>query len=156
ALLSRRSPVSLRAGAGIDAIAGAKRVVRIAWSAIGERVVYHAGYLAFVTFVVGLGGPAMAANQALLSIESVSFLTADGFAVAAGSLVAQRLGGGDAQRAASVGWITAVLCAGILAAFGLVFLGMPEPLIRAFRDDSAIVAIGRPALRFAAVAQIPM
>ena len=156
ALLSNRSPVSLRAGAGIEALRGAKRVVQVAWSAFAERVVYHAGYLAFVSFIIGLGGAAMAANQALVSIESISFLTADGFAVAASALVAQRLGAGDATRAESVGWITAALCAAVLAAFALVFVSVPELLIRAFRDDAAIVAMGRPALRFAAIAQIPM
>jgi putative MATE family efflux protein len=156
ALASRRSPVSLRAIAGVDPFDGARRVVRIAWSAFGERVVYHVGYLAFVRFVVGLGGAAMAANQALVSIESIAFLTADGFAVASGALVAQRLGAGDPKRAETVGWITAALCAAILALFGLGFATLAEPLIRVFRDDPAIVAMGRPALRFAALAQIPM
>ncbi len=155
-LLSRRSPVALRGNAAIDAYAGARRVLAVAWGSWGEKVIYHAGYLAFVGFVVTLGASSMAANQALISIESISFLTADGCAVAAGALVAQRLGANDANGARRVAWLSAALCAAILGACGLVFFAIPAPLVRAFRDDAAIVAMGSRALRVAAFAQIPM
>jgi putative MATE family efflux protein len=156
ALRRATSPVSLRHVPGVDSWQGVRRVVRIAWSSWGERVIYHAGYLAFVGFVIRLGATAMAANQALISIESISFLTADGCAVAAGALVAQRLGAREPVRAQAVGWIAAGLCAAILGTCGLVFLAIPEPLVRAFRDDPTTVHMGSQALRVAAFAQVPM
>lgn len=155
-LLRSDSVVCLRRVPGVNTMAGARRVLQLSWGSWGERVVYHAGYLAYVGFVVGLGPAAMAANQALLSIESISFLTADGCAVAAGALVAQRLGARQPDGARSMGWLTAGLCSAMLAGCALVFLAIPEPLVRAFRDDPTIVSMGARALRVAAAAQVPM
>lgn len=155
-LVSRMSPVSLRLGKNVDTRAGARRVISVAWGSWGEKVIYHAGYLVYVGFVVSLGATAMAANQALISVESVSFLTADGCAVAAGALVAQRLGAHDAAAARRVAWRAAGVCALILGAAALVFLAVPSQLVRAFRDDAAVVHTGARALRVAAFAQVPM
>lgn len=129
---------------------------RVASGSFSERVVYHLGYLIFVRFVTALGPDVMAANQALLAIESISFLTADGFAVAAGALVAQRLGADDREGARRAGWLTVAQCAWVLALFGLVFALAPGPLVRLFVGDERIVAIAVPVLRFAALAQVPM
>lgn len=158
ALASKISPVALRPPPGERAPAwpGVRRVLAVSWGSWGERVIYHAGYLAYVGFIVELGSAAMAANQALISIESVSFLTADGCAVAAGALVAQRLGEGNAERAARSAWIAAGLCAAILGACALLFASVPAALVRPFRDDPAVVAEGARALRIAALAQVPM
>jgi MATE family multidrug resistance protein len=131
-------------------------LLRVAYGSIGERVVYHAGYLAFVRFVTALGPDAMAANQALLAIESVSFLTADGFAVAAGALVAQQLGADDRKQATRAGWLVAAQCSVVLAACGLLFAAFPTQLVRLFVADARVVAIAAPVLRFAALAQVPM
>ncbi len=155
-LLSRLSPVSLRRGAGVNTWAGVRRVLSVAWGSWGEKVIYHAGYLIYVGFVVTLGATAMAANQVVISVESVSFLTADGCAVAAGALVAQRLGAGDAMGARRVAWRATAVCVAILGAAALVFFVVPAPLVRAFRDDAGIVHAGSGALRVAAFAQVPM
>ncbi len=155
-LRARSSPVSLRPGLGVVAREGARRVLSVAWGAFSERAVFHLGYLVYVTFIVGLGSAAMAANQALISIESVSFLTADGCAVAASALVAQRLGSNEPARAHRSAWLAAGMCAALLSVFALVFVFASVPLVRAFRNEAQIVALGAPALRLAAVAQIPM
>lgn len=158
AALSRTGvSVSLRSrGAHVDALAGARRVLAVSWSAFGERAIYHAGYLVFVRFINGLGATAMAAHQALLSIESVSFLSADGFAVAAGATVSRSLGAEDVPRARRAAWIAAGLCASIAALFALVLAALPGPLIALFRNDPAMAAQGVPALRVGALAQAPM
>jgi len=147
------SPVSLRGG---GAIAGARRVLAVAWSSFAERAVYHAGYLAFVRMVNGLGPTAMASHQALLSVESVSFLTADGVAVAGAARVAQGLGAKDEAAARRAGVTAAAMSAGLGAVFALGFLGAPGLLVQAFRDDPATRAMAVPAMRVAAVAQVPM
>ena len=134
----------------------ARRVLAVASGSWGEKVVYHAAFLAFVRFVIVLGPATMAANQALISLESISFLTADGCAIAAGALVAQRLGSKEPDRARMAGWLAAGLCASLLAVSGLVFALVPGVLVSAFRNDPAIVAIGARALRVGALAQVPM
>ncbi len=170
AALSRLdAKVSLRARPAVDAHAkdtpssreddtraAARAVLRVATGSLGERVVYHAGYLLFVRFVTLLGPDAMAANQALIAIESVSFLTAEGFAVAAGALVAQRLGAGEPLQARRAGWLAATQCAAVLAGCAGVFALCAGPLVRVFVTEPRIVVLAVPVLRFAAIAQVPM
>lgn len=174
AALSNAAALSLEALLGLAALArhgapvrwfgtersstleGLRRVSAVALGSFGERTIYHSGYLVFVRITNGLGPVAMAAHQALLSIESVSFLSADGFAVAAGARVAQRLGAGDAAGARRVGWVAAATSAALLVPVALAMFFGAEGLIALFRDDPAIVAMGRDALRVGAVAQLPM
>jgi putative MATE family efflux protein len=147
------APVSLRGG---GAVAGARRVLAVAWSAFAERAIFHTGYLVFVRLVNGLGATAMAAHQAMLSVESVSFLTADGFAVAGAARVAQGLGAKDEEAARRAGATAAMMSAALASVFALGFLGAPGLLVQAFRDDAATRAMAVPAMRMAAVAQVPM
>lgn len=156
ALSRAGSPVRLRASGGASAREGARRVLRVSVGSFGEKVIYHTGYLAFVRMINGLGPASMAAHQALLSMESVSFLSADGFAVASGARVAQSLGAGDPVAARRAAQAAAAMCAAALAVFAVVLLLGGATLIGWFRDDPAIIAAGRSTLRAAAVAQVPM
>jgi Na+-driven multidrug efflux pump len=95
----------------------------------------------------------MAANQSLLSVESISFLSADGFGVAAAALVAQKLGAGrpaDAQRAA---WIAARYAVVLLTAFGLTALALRDLILPLFSVDPAVAAISRSTIPLLALAQ---
>ena len=88
-----------------------------------------------------------------VSVEAICFLSADGFGIAAGALVAQKLGAGgvdDAKRAAR---IAARLSIALLSTFGLVFLLAPRALVAAFTDDASLVHMGITPLYVAAVAQ---
>ncbi|MEP7127012.1 MAG: MATE family efflux transporter, partial [Byssovorax sp.] len=86
-LLSKKSPLVLRHGRGGDVVA-LRRVLRVAWPAFGEKAIYHAGFLAFIAIIGLLGTEAMAANQALLALEALCFLSADGFGVATAAVIA--------------------------------------------------------------------
>jgi len=70
-------------------------VLRLGGPAVAERVVVHIGFLAYAKAITELGPLAMAANQALITVESICFLCADGFGVAAATVMGQRLGRGD-------------------------------------------------------------
>src|SRR5262249_9062220 len=90
ALLSKRSPLPLRdrkTGSFEQDRAELARVLRIAWPAFAEKALYHVGYISFVAIIGLLGSEVMAANQALVAIEAICFLSADGFGVAAGAVV---------------------------------------------------------------------
>ena len=83
----RRSP---------DAPATRRELLRLSAPAVLERVVIHAGFLAFARVINGLGPLAMATNQALIGLEAICFMGADGFGVAD---VAQRPPSADASAA---------------------------------------------------------
>ena len=117
-------------------------LVRVGGPAFGERVVYHVGYLGYAGMVALLGDTAMAANQALISVESVCFLSADGFGIAAAALVAQRLGRGEPEegaRAARIATTYAVLTLTALGALSFLARGLVLP---AFCDDPKVLAAG--------------
>ena len=152
-LLSRRSSLPLRAVGSTDAMPAFRRVLRISIPGLGEKAVYHGSYLAYVAIIGLLGATAMAANQSLISVEAVSFLSADGFGVAAAAIVAQKLGKKRLDDAMSAGWISAALAVIPLTFFGLVFAVAPRALASAFSDDPTIVSLASRTLLVAAFAQ---
>lgn len=151
ALARRSSPLPLLGGA--DAGEALGRVLRVSLPAFAERVVYQAGYLGFVAIIGLLGAAAMAANQALISVEAICWLSADGFGIAAGALVAQKLGAGRPSEAARAGRTAAWMAMLLLCAFGLVFAAAPRLLMLPFSRDPAIIELGARSLYVAAVAQ---
>ncbi len=155
ALCRRDRPVSLRANGGPSGRfrEEARSLVRISFPAFIERVLYHAGYLGFVFIIALLGDAAMAANQSLISVEAICFLSGDGFGVAAAALVAQKLGAGRpdaARRAAVIATRDAVL---MLTSLGVLVLVLRDVLLPIFSSDADVLAIGRAAVPVLAVAQ---
>jgi len=143
-VLSWRALVDPRALERLGAVSG---------SAFVEKVGYNGGYLLFVMIIGWLGPAAMAANQALTSIESVCFLSADGLGVAAGALVAQKLGAGRPEEAERAARIASIMAIAILGSFGILFAVIPGPLVSAFGSDPAIHDLGVRAMYVAAIAQ---
>ncbi|MEZ4297264.1 MAG: MATE family efflux transporter [Polyangiaceae bacterium] len=152
-LLSKKSPLPLREAARATSLPELRRVARVALPALGEKLIYHGGYLAYVAIIGLLGAAAMAANQGLISIEAVSFLSADGFGVAAAAIVAQKLGNKRPDEAMAAGRLSAGLATAMLTACGLAFAIAPRALTSLFSDDPSIVSLGARTLLVAAVAQ---
>jgi multidrug resistance protein, MATE family len=131
----------------------ARRLARIAIPAFFERVLYHIGYVGYVLIVARLGDASMAANQSLISVESICFLSADGFGIAAAALVAQKLGAkkpDDARRAA---WIATKYAVIVLSAFGVGAVLLRDVILPLFSKDPGVVAIGRATVFVLAAAQ---
>jgi putative MATE family efflux protein len=157
ALMRRDRPVSLRRSTdtprSITARDEVRELVHIGGPAFAERVLYHIGFITYALMVTRLGDSAMAANQSLISVESICFLSADGFGIAAAALVAQKLGAkrpDDARRAA---WIATRYSVIALTVFGLVALGLRDLIMPAFTKDGHVIAIGRNVFWVLAVAQ---
>lgn len=149
ALRRGRGPVGL-SRPRLDAL---RPVLRIAGPALGERVLYQAGFLIFAALVGRLGDVAMTAHQSLMAIESLGFIAADAFGVAGAALVAQRLGAGDPDDAARAGWSSTLVGVAALSVVGLLFFVAAEPLVALFSDDPTVIALGADCLRIGAVAQ---
>ena len=128
-------------------------ILRVSRASFGEQLLFHAGFLTFVALVGRLGDTAMAANQALIAIESIGFIAAEGFGIAAGALVAQKLGARRPDDAARAGWVATGIATTWLLGISALFVGLPRQLIGLFSTDPAIVALGAKCLLVAAVAQ---
>lgn len=136
-----------------DGLHAFRRITRVAMPSVGERFAQQIGHVAFVYLIAQLGAHAMAANQALLSVEAIGFLSADGFGIAAASLMARALGRKDPARARLAVTVAVGLSVGSLGTLGLVFAAFPEQLMSLFGGHAKIVAMGVPCLYVAAVAQ---
>jgi len=141
-LLRRKSPLSLaRALARPTAWSRdvLRKLVEIGTPAVFDRLAYAGGYLAFVALLAALGPAAMAQNQAISSIEAVAFLSAEGFGIAAGTLVAQKLGAGYVERAERAAQVAAFISVATLCALGLLFLAAPRTLLGVVSGDPSVV-----------------
>jgi putative MATE family efflux protein len=143
-LALRRAPVTLRGPSDDWASVRheGRAIATIALPSFLERVLYHAGFLGYVAIIALLGDAPMAANQALMSIESVCYLSADGFGIAAAALVAQSHGRGDlagSERLARKAGEYAVL---MLTTLGLLAFVLRRPLLAAFSSDAGVMAEG--------------
>jgi MATE family multidrug resistance protein len=157
AALSRLSgPVSLRRdgprapGTWHDE---AREVRRVSLPSLGERVLYHVGFLGFVLILARLGDDGMAANQALISVEAICFLSADGFGIAAAALVAQKLGARHPEQARQCAFIATRYAVVLLTALGLFFLVARGVVLPIFTSDPRIVALGATAVPVLTLAQ---
>ncbi len=160
ALLSVKRTVSLRtrlpalSPAAADAMrAEARMLARVAVPAFAERMLYHVGYVGYVLIIARLGDASMAANQSLISVESICFLSADGFGIAAAALVAQKLGAGEPEAAVQVARIGARDAMMALTLFGVTALALRSVILPMFSHDPQVLAIGRAAMPVLTVAQ---
>lgn len=151
-VLARPTTPGTYRGAG-DTRAALARMMKIAAPSVGERVLQQAGFLGFVVMIGALGATAMAANQALVSIEAICFLSADGFGIAAAAIVAERLGARRPHDAGVGALVATALAVAALGACALVFVAAPALLLGAFTSDESILAVGLPCMVVAAVAQ---
>jgi putative MATE family efflux protein len=137
-------------GGEVDAL---RRMTAVALPVVAERVAIHVGYFLYVGMIAALGELAMAGNQALVSIESICFLSADGFGIAAAALVAQRLGAGKPDEARTASVLGMRMAIALLSTCGIAFALAPVLLTTLFSPDPAVAAIAAPALLITAVAQ---
>jgi putative MATE family efflux protein len=165
AILGRRShPLSIAAlwrredpehGAG-DATAR-RDVLRLSAPAVAERIVVHIGFLAYAKAITALGPLAMAANQALITVESICFLCADGFGIAAATVMGQRLGRGDIDGAKHGGVVATTLATVSITVVGaLLWLTGPVSVpvfVAPGQDGTALVALALSVLPLLALAQ---
>ena len=128
-------------------------ILKISRGVLGERMGYHGAFLLFTSLVAGLGKVEMGAHQVLLAVESIGFICADAFGVAASALVAQSMGREDDEHAQIVGRLASISGGLLLSVLSLIFLLFPETLIACVTSDPQVLEAGIPCLQIAALAQ---
>ena len=133
-----------------------RRVVRIGVPAMTERILGNASMLVFSIMALHLGTEINAAFQLGLRIEGLAFMPGFGFAMAASVLMGQGLGAKDPARSQSDVLLALRYTVGIMLAMSVVFVSVPETLVRIFTDDVRVVEEARYYLLVVAVSQIPL
>ncbi|MDF1661542.1 MAG: MATE family efflux transporter [Planctomycetota bacterium] len=133
--------------------AAVSRIFKISIPTFGERLVFHIGFLIFAYLITTISTEAMAANQAVISIESLSFTTSTACGGAAAAIVGQQLGAKNPE-AAEIGAIEAMkLALVLLSGAALLYLFAAAPIVSLFTDDPEILRLGVTVLMICALEQ---
>lgn len=133
-----------------------KVIVRIGLPAAVQTMIYSSISMIITRMVTSFGDTAIAVQRVGGQIESVSWMTADGFAAAMNSFVGQNYGAGQVKRVKQ-GYMTAVK---IMFVWGMFSTGLlifaAEPIFRIFIHENDVVREGISYLKILGVSQMFM
>ena len=117
-------------------------MMRLGMPSAAQNLLYAGISMVLTRFVASWGDLGVAAQRVGSQVESISWMTADGFAAAINSFVGQNYGGKQYKRVKHGYFIaTGVMFVwGIICSLVLIFLG--EPIFRLFINEPDIVPIG--------------
>jgi putative MATE family efflux protein len=133
-----------------------RRITRIGLPIASQQLVFVLVYWFLIGFVHRFGETAGAAMGIGNRMESLSYMTCSGFAVAASTLVGQNLGAKKPDRAARCAWGATGLGVGLTLVFSVLFLGIPEWIASVFSDNPEVKAIAVDYLRILGLSQSAM
>ena len=131
-------------------------IVRIGFPTCIQNMIFTGISMIIARLVAGYGDAAVAVQKVGSQIESISWMTADGFAAAVNSFLAQNHGAGKYSRIPK-GYYSAmkvVLVWGLFCTLLLIFL--PAPVFRLFITEADILPMGVDYLMILGVSQLFM
>lgn len=152
-LIFRKTKVQLRFQKLRADVKIMRRMLSVGVPAALERLATTIGQLFFIRIVAGLGTVTLAAHQLALTSESISYMPAFGFQVAATTLVGQALGAGNPKDARRYGNISFFICTATMVLMSLGLFLFSEQLIGLFSSVPEVVEQGSQALRIIAVGE---
>ncbi len=104
------------------------------------------GFSFMAFFIARFGSTPVAAHQIALNLVSLIFMLQLAIGNATGTLVAQRIGAGDAADARRLGWHGVEAGMLIAAVIGCAVYLLREPILRIYTRDAAVIAVAVPLL----------
>jgi MATE family multidrug resistance protein len=114
-----------------------------------EQWIFQIGIIFFSRMLVGLGTTTYAAHNAVVSIDSISFLPGIGLGIAVTVLVGQSLGAGKPEEAKLFAYNAYKMGLIFMTTMGLVFFFFPEFFLGLLIADPEVVQAAVPGLRIA-------
>jgi multidrug resistance protein, MATE family len=130
------------------------KVLKLSIPAGAEELTNSGSRMITAGWITILGPVAFAANAAAIAAEAFSFMPGQAFAIAATTLVGQRLGAGFVKQARDSGYWAVVLATILMSLFGLIFFFMPYLVMSLFDPpDPEVLRLGILCLQIAAFEQ---
>lgn len=133
-------PVDRLVGARVD-FPAMRHITRIGLPISGQQFAFVVVYWFLIGFVHEFGETAGAAMGIGNRMESFSYLTCSGFAMAASTMVGQNLGAGKPDRASRCAWGATGLGIALTLVFSFFFLVFPRAIAAVFTNDSTVLEI---------------
>lgn len=131
-----------------------RQVLKLSLPAGAEELTHSGSRMISASWITVLGPVAFAANAAAIAAEAFSFMPGHAFAIAATTLVGQRLGAGFIRQARETGYWAVALGTILMSSFGLLFFFFPYLIMRLFDPpDPEVLRLGIICLQIAAVEQ---
>lgn len=128
--------------------------LKIGWPPAAQTLGIVLGFLIFYAILGRISVLAVAAGNVAMRIAAVSFMPGVGVGAAVQTLVGQSLGRGDAHGAVRASWGGVALAVVVMGLFGVLFVAVPEAIMRLFSDRDPLVQAGIPILRLLGLVQI--
>src|SRR6185503_3641705 len=123
------------------------RLIRVALNGMFQYGIGQLSWMFLVRLVSTFGSVAVAGYTVAIRIFFFAILPPWGLSGAAATLVGQNLGAQKPDRAERSVWLTGVYNVVFLGVVGLVFIIFPEPIIRLFTNDPAVIPFAVDCLR---------
>ena len=111
-------------------------VWRIGWPAALDMVILNAGFVVVVGLVGWYEEVAVAAHAVGLRIQTLAFVPGLAVSRAAGAMIGNALGAGDAREARRLAVLSMQVCGGLMSTLGLALLIFAEPILVIFDIES--------------------
>lgn len=127
-----------------------RRLSRVSATGMLQFIIAHASWIALVRIIAFSGAAALAGYTVAIRIVIFTLLPAWGLSNAAATLVGQNLGARQPDRAEAAVWRTGMYNVVFLGCIGLLFVVMPDALVRIFTQDPEAIRYGGDCLRIIA------
>lgn len=132
------------------------KIAKIGAPIATQQIIFIVVYWFLIRVVHHFGESAGAAMGIGNRMESLSYLTCSGFAMAASTMVGQNLGAGDPDRAERCAWGSAGIAVAITACIGLVFVVIPHYVTGIFTTHPQVHAIASDYVFILGLSQVTM
>ncbi|MBD3276532.1 MAG: MATE family efflux transporter [Candidatus Marinimicrobia bacterium] len=123
------------------------KVIRLSAPVAVQNAVVHAGFTVFFVIVGHISTIALAASEIVFNILSFSFMPGFGMGMAAGTMVGKYLGDLQPDRAEESGWLNMRLTILFMGVMGIIFILIPEVILRGFTPEAEVIREGKIALQ---------
>jgi putative MATE family efflux protein len=152
ALLSGRQRLQLKVRDLLTCTwAGVWRILRVALPNMAESAVQRVGFVTYMSIVGGLGTASIAAHQIANSIESVSYMPAQGLATATAALVGQALGARNIRVAELAVKRSGLFGMLVMLIFGTIFVIFGRSLATLYGAQDDVLELAATAVSISAL-----